>query len=259
MGMTSNMEIKSALQPTRGCKAPLSRRDIDDEPGVALASASGSCIGAAHHAVASVCAPSALPLTTGNGLATDAPAVIPGADRKNWCSRVLQRLPHPQAALATQNDSRCGGPHRRIALSMESVLSWEDDTAVTSASEAECRCHTSTRSNPVHASTTPHMCHERAAEEPAAHYTGRRDGAEDDSISVSSFSRLDERLTRARRRNRARALSSCSNTAALSQESAGVSAGNRRRVRPRQLRSQLVEELLASDSVIDLLNEDWPC
>ncbi|KAG5480353.1 hypothetical protein LSCM4_06119 [Leishmania orientalis] len=253
------MDIKSTLQPTRGCKAPLSRRDIHDELGVALTSASGSCSGAAHHAVASVCAPSALPRTAGNGLATDTPAVIPGADRTNWGSRVLKRLPHPQATLATQNVPRCGGLHRRIALSMESVLSWEDDTAVTSASEAECRCHTSTRSNPVHASATLHMCHECAAEEPATHYTGRRDGTEEDSTSESLFSRLDERLTRARRRNRARALSSCSNTAALSQESTGVSAGNRRRVRPRQLRSQLVEELVASDSVIDLLNEDWPC
>ncbi|KAG5479967.1 hypothetical protein LSCM1_06386 [Leishmania martiniquensis] len=251
------MVIKSPLQSRRGCRTPLSRRCTHATPRVTLARASSSYNGAAHRAGASVCAQRALPRTTKNDAVTETLDTFPYEDLDN---SVLKSLPYRQCDLVTRDSSRCEGLYRHIALSMESVLSWEDDTATSGTFEAEGCCHTTTRSRPTHLLMATNMRCEHTAEHSAAQHVGSWGGSERDSLLASSFSRLNERLTRARRRNRSGALSSISSAAAaaLLQESAGASDGGRRRVRPRQLRSRLVEEMVADDSVIDLLSEEWP-
>lgn len=260
MPRITSTAIKSSLQSRRGFRSPLRRSGIHAAPRATLAHALGSGDTAARGTAASARAQSTSPRSTENDSAADPLDIFPYADAENCSSSILAPLPHRQTATAARDFARPCCLCRPIAMSIESVSSWEEDAETSSVSEAEGGCHASARPKPAQAPMMRHsMCGERSPRRPAAQPTGSRDGGEGNITQVSALHRLNARLTRARRRNRGHASSSCSDAAAnLSQQSAGVSDRSRRRVRPQQPPSQLAPEFVASDSVIDLLSEDWP-
>lgn len=259
MPRITSTAIKSPLHFRRGFRAPLRRSHIRAASRATLAHALGSGGSAARDAAASARAHSTAPRSTENGSADDTLDTFPYADAENCGSSMFAPLPYRQTATATRDFAQPRCLCHPIAMRMESVSSWEEDAEASSVSETEGGCYASARPQPAHASMMGHpMCRERLPQRTTAQPTGNRDGDEGNITQVSALHRLNARLTRARRRNRRHTSSSCSDAAAVSQQSTGIIDRSRCRIRPQQSPSQLAGELVASDSVIDLLSEDWP-
>ncbi|TPP49950.1 hypothetical protein CGC21_29580 [Leishmania donovani] len=161
---------------------------------------------AARGAAASARAQSTSPHSTENGAAADTLDMFP-YDAENCGSSMLAPLPYRRTTTATRDFARPRCLCRPIAMSMESVSSWEEDAKTSSVSGSEGGCYASARRQPAHASMMGHpMCRERSPQRVTAQPTGSSDGDEGNIAPVSALHRLNAHAA-----------------ATLSQQSTGVS------------------------------------
>ncbi|KAG5506411.1 hypothetical protein JKF63_05914 [Porcisia hertigi] len=257
--MISHITTKSSLQARRGCREPLRRSGRRALSGGPFAHLLGSRGNAVDDGTPSTCAKWAPSRTSEDGAEADTLDIFPYTDAGNRGGGAVASPPSRHTPRATKMVGQSHCLHCPIALNMESVSSWEEDTAASTAPQTEYCCHSSDGLSSANVSTVnSFMCCGCFPQRVAAQHTERTDNSAAEVTPVAAFYRLNARLQRARRRNRMRALSASSGGATvLHQQVSRIGDCSGHRVRPLLLPSRLPSELAETHGVIDLLSEDW--